>query len=76
MKKNNLDESNTENLHEHFIRLFLYIYYSLDYNKPFKQHHVEFLKMLHPIEKEIVLDILNDFKSLEKSLTNRFKFIP
>jgi len=75
LKKYNLDESKTA-LHAHFIRLYLYIFYHLDYNKPFEEHHIKFLNTLHPVEKDIVLDILNDFKSLEKSLTNLFKFIP
>ena len=75
LKKYNLDESKTA-LHEHFIKLYLYIFYRLDYNKPFEEHHIKFLNTLHPVEKDIVLDILNDFKSLEKSLTNLFKFIP
>ena len=73
LKKNNLDESNTENLHEHFRKLFVYVLYNIDYNAPFEQQ-LEFIKNLDTVEQNMLLNQLKDLKFLEEYCTRFFKY--
>ena len=73
LKNNNIEESNKA-LHEHFTRLFLYVLYNLDYNAPFEEHHIEFIKNLNKDEQHLILNELNDLKFLEEYCIRFFKY--